>query len=171
MNSGRFYTADPWLNPYTGTIDNRIRKCISKEKELTGDHSLSEFACGHHYYGLHKTKDQWIFREWAPMPYPFILLELFQNGKKKMISGLENIIQKGDWVISLPENALKHGDLFKLSVHWNGGSGERIPSYATRVVQDEKSKIFSAQVWSPASPYKWEKGDFVSQSRILSCYL
>jgi hypothetical protein len=49
MNSGRFYTPDPWLNPFTGTIENRIRKCISKEKELTGDMSLSEFACGHKY--------------------------------------------------------------------------------------------------------------------------
>jgi hypothetical protein len=37
MNSGRFYTADPWLNPFTGIIDNRIRKCRSKEKEITGD--------------------------------------------------------------------------------------------------------------------------------------
>jgi 1,4-alpha-glucan branching enzyme len=45
-------------------------------------------------------------------------------------------------------------------VHWNGGKGERIPSYATRLVQDENTKIFSAQIWNPDKPYKWEIEDF-----------
>ena len=44
---------------------------------------------------------------------------------------------------------MKHGDLYKLMVHWDGGCGERIPAWANRVVQDEQTKIFSAQVWSP----------------------
>ena len=106
MNSGRFYTADPWLNPYTGTIDNRIRKCISKEKELTGDHSLSEFACGHHYYGLHKTKDQWIFREWAPNASAIYLTGTFTGWIEKDTYKLNKINQNGDWEILLPENGL-----------------------------------------------------------------
>ena len=48
----------------------------------------------------------------------------------------------------------------KLSVHWEGGKGERIPSYANRVVQDDKTKIFSAQVWQPNEQYKWKIKDF-----------
>ena len=44
---------------------------------------------------------------------------------------------------------MKHGQLYKLLVEWYGGAGERIPSYATRVVQDDRTKIFSAQVWAP----------------------
>lgn len=44
---------------------------------------------------------------------------------------------------------MKHGDLYKLMVHWDGGCGERIPAWTTRVVQDEQTKIFSAQVWAP----------------------
>ena len=39
-----------------------------------------------------------------------------------------------------------------MMVSWDGGQGERIPAYATRVVQDEQTKVFSAQVWSP-EPY------------------
>ena len=66
----------------------------------------------------------------------------------------------GDWEIILPSEVLKHGDLFKLSVHWEGGKGERIPSYANRVVQDDKTKIFSAQVWQPEEEYKWNIIDF-----------
>jgi 1,4-alpha-glucan branching enzyme len=66
----------------------------------------------------------------------------------------------GDWEINLPQGTLNHGDLFKLSVHWAGGKGERIPSYATRVVQDDKTKIFSAQVWNPEKPYAWKLKKF-----------
>jgi hypothetical protein len=28
--------------------------------------TLSDFADGYDYYGLHKVKDGWVFREWAP---------------------------------------------------------------------------------------------------------
>jgi 1,4-alpha-glucan branching enzyme len=76
---------------------------------------------------------------------------------------MSRINDYGNWEINLSPEALHHGDLFKLSVHWEGGSGERIPSYATRVVQDEKTKIFSAQVWSPEKPYEWKLKKFRSQ--------
>jgi 1,4-alpha-glucan branching enzyme len=41
-------------------------------------------------------------------------------------------------------------------VSWPGGSGERIPAWARRVVQDPVSLIFSAQVWEPANPYRFK---------------
>jgi 1,4-alpha-glucan branching enzyme len=66
----------------------------------------------------------------------------------------------GDWEIRLPDKLLRHGDLYKLLVHWNGGKGERIPSYANRVSQDERTKIFSTQVWNPSEPYTWKIKDF-----------
>ena len=44
---------------------------------------------------------------------------------------------------------LQHEQLYKLLVEWQGGWGERIPSYARRVVQDPQTKLFSAQVWAP----------------------
>jgi 1,4-alpha-glucan branching enzyme len=160
MNSGKFYTDDPWLNPYTGTIENRIRKCISKEKELTGKISLLEFACGHHYYGLHKTSDQWIFREWAPNATSIYITGTFTGWKEQSEYRLKKLNIDGDWEITMPADTLNHGDLYKLSVHWENGKGERIPSYANRVIQDDITKIFSAQVIDPFSPYKWKKDNF-----------
>ncbi len=65
---------------------------------------------------------------------------------------------------------MHHGDLFKLKVKWNGGEGERIPSYANRVVQDEETKIFSAQVWSPAKPYEFKKKNFKPNTNPLLIY-
>lgn len=41
-------------------------------------------------------------------------------------------------------------------VKWQDGSGERIPAYANRVVQDSYSYVYSAQVWAPEKPYKWK---------------
>ena len=163
MNPDSFYISDPWLKPFTGIIDKRIGKCLSKEKQLVGNGSLSDFAMGHFYFGLHWKNDCWVFREWAPNATTIYLTGTFNGWKEKDNYKLKKINQNGDWEIILPKNELKHGDLYKLSVHWEGGSGERIPSYADRVIQDEKTKIFSAQVWAPELPYKWNSVNFKAQ--------
>ncbi|MCE5346987.1 MAG: alpha amylase C-terminal domain-containing protein [Bacteroidales bacterium] len=160
MNPASFYISDPWLKPFTGVIEKRIGKCLSKEKKLIGKGSLSDFAMGHHYYGLHRKKDNWIFREWAPNAKSIYITGIFTGWREKKDFLLKRINTYGDWEIVLPLDAIKHGDLYKLSVHWEGGSGERIPSYASRVVQDDKTKIFTAQVWYPEEPYKWNIDDF-----------
>jgi 1,4-alpha-glucan branching enzyme len=159
MNPASFYTSDPWLKPYTGIIDKRIGKCLSKEKQLTGTGSLVTFAMGHHYYGLHRNNESWILREWAPNAKNIFVTGPFSEWKDKEEYRMKMVNQNGDWEIILPPDALSHGDLYKLSVYWDGGSGERIPSYANRVVQDDKTKIFSAQVWQPEQQYKWSNTD------------
>jgi 1,4-alpha-glucan branching enzyme len=163
MNTESFYKSDPWLEPFTNVIDRRFAKCLLKEKLLIGNGSLSDFAMGHHYFGLHRTNDSWVFREWAPNATRIFMVGIFSGWKEKQEYSLNRINTAGDWEIYLPSNALKHGDLFKLHVYWEGGSGERIPAYANRVVQDEKTKIFSAQVWCPDEPYKWGCENFVSE--------
>jgi len=160
MSEVNFYTADPWLKPFTGVIEERISKCKLKEKHLAGNSSLSDFAMGHHYYGLHRTEGGWVFREWAPNATDIYLTGTFSGWKEISAYQMSRINTYGDWEITLPQGTLNHGDLFKLSVHWAGGKGERIPSYATRVVQDDKTKIFSAQVWNPEKPYAWKLKKF-----------
>jgi 1,4-alpha-glucan branching enzyme len=160
MNDASFYNSDPWLNPYTGVIDDRIGKCISKEKQLTGKGTLSQFAMGHHYYGLHRTYEGWVFREWAPNAERIYLKGNFTGWAEKEEFSLKKINSNGDWEIHLSPEALNHKDLYKLSVHWNGGSGERIPSYAGRVIQDDSTKIFTAQVWDTGEQYKWNVTEF-----------
>jgi 1,4-alpha-glucan branching enzyme len=64
------------------------------------------------------------------------------------------------WETGRSLETLKHGDLYKLSIHWEGGNGERIPSYANRVVQDDTTKIFSAQIWQPTEQYQWKVKEF-----------
>jgi 1,4-alpha-glucan branching enzyme len=147
--------SDPWLNPFKDVIDRRIAKCLLKEKLLIGNGTLCDFAMGHYYYGLHRGKDSWVFREWAPNAKSIFVIGVFTDWKEKKEFMMKRINPMGNWEVFLPGETLKHGDLYKLSIHWEGGSGERIPSYANRVVQDEKTKIFNAQVWQPEENYKW----------------
>ena len=65
---------------------------------------------------------------------------------------------------------MKHGQLYKLLVEWYGGAGERIPSYAYRAVQDERTKVFSAQVWAPEKRYEWQCKNFKPSSEPLFIY-
>jgi 1,4-alpha-glucan branching enzyme len=160
MKPASFYSSDPWLQSFTGVIDKRIEKCLEKESHLTGDGSLSDFALGHYYYGLHRKSDCWVFREWAPNAKSIFLTGIFTGWKDNPKYMMKRLNLQGDWELSLPPEALNHGDLYKLSIHWEGGKGERIPSYANRVVQDDKTKIFSSQVWQPEKEYNWKIKDF-----------
>jgi 1,4-alpha-glucan branching enzyme len=63
--------------------------------------------------------------------------------------------ETANWELELPPESLRHGQLYKWYIEWPGGSGERLPAYVRRCVQDPETKIFSAQVWAPSVPYRW----------------
>ena len=165
---------DPWLEPYAEAITGRYQDAVNKERELVGkDGSLVDFANAHNYFGLHRTADGWVFREWAPNATDIVLIGDFtrwQEMAKYRLTRKEN----GVWELFLKHNDLHHGDLYKMIVYWEGGMGERIPAYANRVVQDEVSHIFSAQVWAPEETYQWQIAEFkpdVSPLLIYECHI
>lgn len=161
---------DPWLEPFRKAIEGRHEDVLRKEQELTGGEiALSDFANGHHYFGLHRIESGWIFREWAPNAVKIYLVGTFNDWQESDAFLLKRK-DNGVWEVSLPADAIRHGDLYKLRMYWNGGNGERIPSYATRVVQDEKSYIFSAQVWNPETPYVFADEGFKPNTSPLLIY-
>ena len=84
MESLNLIKNDPWLTPYKDAIEGRYHYVIDKEKSLTnhGKMTLSEFASGYLYFGLHKTTKGWIFREWAPNATAIYLIGTFNNWQK-----------------------------------------------------------------------------------------
>ncbi len=162
---------DPWLEPFEGAICGRHDHALYKLNELTngGKQTLSDFASGHLYFGLHKTSKGWVLREWAPNATDIHLVGDF-NGWQEDEAYKMTRIDNGNWEIKLKASQMHHGDLFKLKIKWQGGEGERIPSYANRVVQDEVTKIFSAQVWAPAKPYEFKKKNFKPDTNPLLIY-
>ena len=112
-----------------------------------------------------------MFREWAPNATAIWLLGDFNNWQKNDAYRLQRLNEHGDWELTMPDDALCHGQHYKMLVEWNGGWGERIPAYAGRVVQDAATAIFSAQVWDPlVVTYKWRKKTFRPQRDPLLIY-
>ncbi len=149
---------DPYLKPYASVLQKRHERAVLRELEFTdGKRSLADVANAHLYYGLHKTSDGWVFREKAPNAKELYLYGDFSRWEIKPEFALHPI-GNGDWEIELPDFALKNEMLYKLWMVWHGGADERLPAYATRVVQDDTTKVFCAQVWEP-EPYVWVNAD------------
>lgn len=123
---------------------------------MQGDASRLADACNSHlYYGLHRNNTEWVLREWAPNATAIFLLCDSNDWQKNNHYSFTKLNDQ-DWELRLPANILHHEMLYKLLVEWEGGSGERIPSHTTRAVQDDYTKVFSAQVWCPDHPYHWQ---------------
>jgi len=138
MNTPDLARNDPWLEPFAEVINRRHENALAKAVELRGSGSLKNFASGHLYFGLHKEGKEWIFREWAPNAARIYLVGTFNQWEENESYSLTPV-KNGNWEISLPLDQVRHGDLYRLSIHWEGGKGDRIPSYATRVVQDPET--------------------------------
>ncbi|MGP1435637.1 MAG: alpha amylase C-terminal domain-containing protein [Phocaeicola sp.] len=167
----RIIENDSYLEPYAQAITGRHQHALDKELELTGGkQSLADFATGYLYFGLQKLKDGWVFREWAPNATSMYLIGDFSDWKEEEKFHCNRLSNQGVWELRLDEDDIKHGQLYKLKIYWNGGEGERIPAWARRVVQDEQTKIFSAQVWNPENSYKFHRKVFRVKTDPLMIY-
>lgn len=166
--------ADTYLGPFLPTIKQRRLHREATEQRLTEDGaSLESFACAHEYYGRHadpKDSKQWILREWAPNATAITVVGDFCGWRADDGIPFNRINPKGDWEAHIPKSALDHGDLYRLHLSWNGGEGERLPAYARRLVQNEETKGFDAQIWSPKTLYTWEHQRPTSPPRPLLIY-
>lgn len=172
MRRLRLIQNDPYLKPYASAIRARYDYAKRKEAVLTRGTPLSDWADGYLYFGLHRTEHGWVFREWAPNATA-IYIKGDMNGWQKDETYRLQAIGNGVWEKEFDCNAFVEGQLYKLLVEWQGGWGERIPSYAVRVVQDTETKLFSAQVWEvkkakPAKRHKRKKGE---QLFIYECHI
>ena len=162
---------DPWLEPYSKAINGRHQAVIEKQKELLGstDKTLSDFASGYMYFGLHLEGEGWVLREWAPNATKIYLVGPFTYWLEREEFKMQHL-GHGIWELHLGREFLQHEDIYKLKIHWEGGSGERIPAWANRVVQDPSTHIFSAQVWAPKAPYQFKHTQFKPQTDPLLIY-
>lgn len=146
---------DSYLQAYKAQIEERYATYLKKKAQLTNDSGeLTKFALGYLYYGMHSDMEHYIFREWAPNATCIYLKGDFNNWQLEEEYRFERL-ENGNWELKIPKAVLKHGQLYKLQMQWDGGEGERIPAYANRVVQDEMTKVFAAQIWL-AETYQWQ---------------
>ncbi len=151
---------DGWLAPFQPQIEALHERFTDKLEQISDSRGdLLKYAGNHHFFGLQRQGEGWIFREWAPNATAMFLVGDFSDWKPSRDFQLHSA-ENGIWELPVAGNKLKHGDLYKLYMEWNGGSGFRIPAYARRVVQDDQTLLFSAQVWQPLQPFKWTDQKF-----------
>jgi len=147
---------DSYLEPFQEHFETICNLAQQKETDLKGQHqNLCDAANGHLYFGLHAEGTDIIIREWAPNATMIYLIADCTQWKKHPGFAFSSI-GNGNWELKLPCKQLPHLSLYKLIIEWSGGEGERIPAWSRRVVQDETTKIFTAQVWLPETPYQWK---------------
>ncbi len=162
---------DPYLQPFAQKLGERTHYIGTVEHRLTrGVMDLSDFAAAHEYYGLHRSGDQWIFREWAPNADSIHLIGDFNEWRVCDNFAAHRITDDGQWELRLSADAMEHGQSYRLMLTWPGGSGERIPAYARSVVFSPETNTFNARIWRPSTPYSWNNEALGIRSRELYIY-
>ena len=163
---------DDVLKLYEADLDLRVNDYHKKREELIGANgSIVDFANGHEYFGIHRTSEGWVYREWAPGASKMYLAGEFNgwNHRKHPMERLEN----GVFEIKLSKDTLWNGCKVLAIVEHDGQELERIPLYARRVVQDPTTYLWSAEVYDPETPFAWTDQDFHSElpPYIYECHV
>lgn len=164
--SYRIFEYDPYLLPYEQHIEYRMSRFYSKKAALLKEgQTLSEFANAHEYFGFHKTKNGWFYREWAPAADAVYLMG-DMNGWKKTeleLTPLEN----GVFELFLEgTNSLYDGCKVKTVIKKDGELLERIPLYARRVVQDPVNYSWCCEI-TDKPDYKWHNPCFAPKDQLF----
>ena len=153
---------DPWLAPYGNDIELRMDRFKDKRRQLVGESaSLKDFANGYLFFGFHRTKNGWVFREWMPGADEVRLMGDFNewNRDSHPLDRGEN----GVWEIALTgAESLKEGENVKLWVRKGDNWFERLPAYSMKVVMDEQTSILCTQVWDAEKEYPWTDAGFTA---------
>jgi 1,4-alpha-glucan branching enzyme len=149
---------DPWLEPHQAAIERRMTR-FSQELTAIEEHSrtLTAYATGHKYAGIHfhAPTQQWTVREWAPQAQAISLIGDFNDWQRET-HPLKSL-PGGVWELTLPHDALQHGQQVKLHIIGADGSRrDRIPACIRRAVQDPTTHDYSGQIWAPPVPHVWQ---------------
>jgi len=147
------FAGDTWLDPWRAVFEERQARA-SRTAAACGS-SLADYAQGHEYFGLHRNADgSWVYRDWAPHAQALCLIGDFSEWQESAAYQARSI-GDGCWELTLPGNALLHGQHYRVRMHWQGGQGDRLPAWGRRVVQDARTLTFTAQIWDE-SAYGWK---------------
>ena len=163
---------DPTLQPFAGDIALRMENYYKKKAELlSGGQTLSDFANGFRYFGFHKENGGWYYREWAPgaekiyLTGDFCGWERYAHPMEKKENGVFELFLPG-------EDALWNGCTVMAVVISGGRELERIPLYATRVVQYPVTYGWNGVVHE-FEPFAWTDQGFKPAKKlfIYECHI
>ncbi len=133
------------------------------------EQNLVDFANGHQYFGFHKTKDGWYYREYAPGAEKLYLTGDF-CGWERYAHQMEQG-KNGEFTLFLPgADALRHGQKVMTVVIRGKQEWDRIPLYARYVT--EENGVWNAVIWDRPD-FPWTDGDFKPKKPlfIYECHI
>ena len=169
----KLFKYDKNLKPYEKDLDLRVNRYKEKLAQLLpAGETLKDFANGHEYFGFHKTEAGWFYREWAPGAEKMYLTGDFCGWERhaypmeKLAGGVFQLFLEGT-------ETLKDGMKVMALVVREGQELERIPLYATRVVQDPLDFSWNAVIYDPEEEFCWTDGDFIPKKKlfIYECHI
>ena len=163
---------NPCLAPFASDLQLRMDNYKrTKSALLSGGGTLAEFANGHKYFGIHPTADGWYYREWAPGAQEMYFTGDFCGWDRH--AHKMNALGNGVFELFLPgADALKEGQNVMTVVVHDGKELDRIPLYATRVVQDPNTHAWGAVVHRMAD-FPWTDSNFRPEKKplIYECHI
>ena len=164
--SYKIFEYDPALKRFENDIDQRMKNFEWKKGELLkGTNSLKDFANGHEYFGFHKVKGGWYYREWAPSADAVYLTGDFNNWATTALK--LNKLENGVFEIFIEgEKTLYDGCHVQTIVEHNGELLRRVPLYARRVEQEKNSPAFCAVIVDQ-KPYNWKHKNFTPDKNVF----
>ncbi len=157
---------NPEIRGYSSDIDLRMERYISTKKQLLCEgETLLDFANAHEYFGFHRVKDGWIYREWAPSATALFLEGDFNAWQRK--SHPLKYIGNGNWELFLEgDDALWDGCKVKTVVDSGMKTTEHVPLYIRRAVQDETTKVFCGEIVDESEPFPWTDSEFSPKEEL-----
>ena len=164
---------DDWLQPVEEAVNARYDMYCIHLADIERNGSIVDYANGYRYFGWQHDDDMsgWWFREWLPAAKDVYIFGDFNGWQRTQLRLNKDV--HGVWSIFLPDAMysyrLTHGSLYKLHIHGDNGWHDRLPAYATRLIQDEATKNYSAQFWIP-QPFDWGDDKLVVDKSNLLIY-
>ena len=168
----RIFRTDPRLKAFEKDFD--LRRDLYQQKLdtlLQPGQTLADFASGYEYFGFHPTQNGWVYREWAPGAQEMYLTGDFCGWDRRRHP--MHRLSGGVWELYLEgRDALQDGQHVCAIVVNGGRELERIPAYATRVVQDPHTFGWCAVIHTPrAFPWTDEKFKPKKNLFIYECHV
>ncbi len=164
---------DPYLEPHAADLELRMTNYKKKRDELLGEKDIVDFAMGYEYFGIHPTGNGWVYREWAPAAEDmyftgdFAEWDPYRYKMDKLPNGIFEIFIDG-------ADSLRVGDKVQAIVIHNSETLRRVPTYATRVVQDPETLLWCAEVDDVLyDGFRWTDGGFKRPATpiIYECHI
>ena len=162
----RILELNPQLQSFAGDIDLRMFLYrATKNRILSGDQTLNDFANAHNYYGFHHVDGGWYYREWAPSAYALYLEGEFNNWNQT--SHPLQPVGDGNWELYLEgDDALWDGCKVKTVVDANMTRTEHLPLYCRRAVQNKTNNSFEAEVVDDRITFDWTDAGFEGEDKL-----